>query len=528
MSTRKTRDKKERDDELLLHQQQLQQQQLHQQQQQLQQHLQQQQLQQQHHLQQHQQQHQQQIPLPMPIGHQHPAHMMMPMSLNNMGHMPVLPDGTLLGNPMNMTQHIVQEEEEEDRTKGKRGRKKLAHAPREHTREGKWSVAEKEQLENVVRRVLDSSGYTVYEEGLRILLDRKGKLPENLKGAWRKIYDAMGDRKEKSVYHCAYRLLTAKMSNPTHNHKWTIDEEERLKTLVDQYGKCWSKCGFVLNRPPWACRDKWRLIKEDYSQGTWKAEEDARLMELVKPYLCEGGGKHAIDWGQISQQLGTRSHISCRRRWVSVHAQLVVEDGDGRVRFTREDDAAIIDWVYHSGATDLADVKFNEFPSKYLHPLVANRFNTLMKKELPDYRSMPFRTVVQQLQDLYSDVSPEAIQRSINQVKDSRAEQDRALYHRLDTMHQGGMPGNMSGTGMVNTNMLSNGVMPNVMPMSQPMGVAMSGASMSSGAPVDLTGMDVSVMGQQMGQQLTSDQLAQHVLYTMPGQQQMSNILMQP
>ncbi|KAM6281273.1 myb-related protein A isoform 2-T2 [Porphyrio hochstetteri] len=93
--------------------------------------------------------------------------------------------------------------------------------------------------------------------------------------------------------------------------KWTHDEDERLKKLVEQNGTDdWAFIASHLqNRSDFQCQYRWqKVLNPELIKGPWTKEEDQRLIELVQKY----GPKR---WSLIAKLLKGRIGKQCRERW---------------------------------------------------------------------------------------------------------------------------------------------------------------------------------------------------------------------
>ncbi|NXF39718.1 MYBA protein, partial [Nyctibius bracteatus] len=93
--------------------------------------------------------------------------------------------------------------------------------------------------------------------------------------------------------------------------KWTRDEDERLKKLVEQNGTDdWAFIASHLqNRSDFQCQHRWqKVLNPELVKGPWTKEEDQRVIELVQKY----GPKR---WSLIAKHLKGRIGKQCRERW---------------------------------------------------------------------------------------------------------------------------------------------------------------------------------------------------------------------
>ncbi|XP_051970153.1 myb-related protein A-like [Xyrauchen texanus] len=93
--------------------------------------------------------------------------------------------------------------------------------------------------------------------------------------------------------------------------KWSRDEDEKLKKLVEQHGTDTWKfiANFFPTRTDGQCQHRWqKVLNPELVKGPWTKEEDQRVIELVHKY----GPKR---WSVIAKHLQGRIGKQCRERW---------------------------------------------------------------------------------------------------------------------------------------------------------------------------------------------------------------------
>uniref|UniRef100_A0A5F8GC26 Transcriptional activator Myb n=2 Tax=Monodelphis domestica TaxID=13616 RepID=A0A5F8GC26_MONDO len=93
--------------------------------------------------------------------------------------------------------------------------------------------------------------------------------------------------------------------------RWTREEDEKLKKLVEQNGTDDWKiiANFLPNRTDVQCQHRWqKVLNPELIKGPWTKEEDQRVIELVQKY----GPKR---WSVIAKHLKGRIGKQCRERW---------------------------------------------------------------------------------------------------------------------------------------------------------------------------------------------------------------------
>uniref|UniRef100_A0A3P8T1I5 MYB proto-oncogene like 2 n=1 Tax=Amphiprion percula TaxID=161767 RepID=A0A3P8T1I5_AMPPE len=93
--------------------------------------------------------------------------------------------------------------------------------------------------------------------------------------------------------------------------KWTQEEDENLKILINNFGKKdWKMiASFLPGRTDHQCVHRWKkYLDPDIIKGYWSKEEDEMIVKLVGRY----GTKH---WSMIAKHLKGRLGKQCRDRW---------------------------------------------------------------------------------------------------------------------------------------------------------------------------------------------------------------------
>ncbi|XP_068722380.1 myb-related protein A-like isoform X2 [Montipora capricornis] len=93
--------------------------------------------------------------------------------------------------------------------------------------------------------------------------------------------------------------------------RWTKDEDEKLKELVDEIGSDnWREVASNFSdRTELQCHQRWqKVLNPELVKGPWTKEEDDKVVELVRKY----GPKR---WSLIAQHLKGRIGKQCRERW---------------------------------------------------------------------------------------------------------------------------------------------------------------------------------------------------------------------
>nr|XP_057915648.1 myb-related protein A isoform X2 [Doryrhamphus excisus] len=93
--------------------------------------------------------------------------------------------------------------------------------------------------------------------------------------------------------------------------KWSRDEDDKLKKLVEQHGTdSWKLiANYFPGRTDGQCQHRWqKVLNPELVKGPWTKEEDQKVIDLVHKY----GPKR---WSVIAKHLQGRIGKQCRERW---------------------------------------------------------------------------------------------------------------------------------------------------------------------------------------------------------------------
>ncbi|KAF7213914.1 myb-related protein A isoform X2 [Nothobranchius furzeri] len=93
--------------------------------------------------------------------------------------------------------------------------------------------------------------------------------------------------------------------------KWSRDEDEKLKKLIEQHGtESWKLIANLFpGRTDGQCQHRWqKVLNPELVKGPWTKEEDQKVIDLVHKY----GPKR---WSVIAKHLQGRIGKQCRERW---------------------------------------------------------------------------------------------------------------------------------------------------------------------------------------------------------------------
>ncbi|KAK9824387.1 hypothetical protein WJX72_009904 [[Myrmecia] bisecta] len=231
---------------------------------------------------------------------------------------------------------------------------KLIQAKRDKVKTGRFSAAEDAQIREAVNTYADAHGHS--KDDLSWLYKVRGKGSQDAYGAWKDIASALPHRTVKSVYAHGTRVL----HEGNYQGRWDAEEDAQLRELVETGGQKWKAIGAALGRIPEGCRDRWKEIRmgEQRRSGAWSEEEVRKLRDAVEEYLTlkqdheaarreatlsfadiSGAGAQPaaadgrlllddIDWGLISDKVGTRSNNQCLDKWYNQLCPSMVSKGE--------------------------------------------------------------------------------------------------------------------------------------------------------------------------------------------------------
>jgi len=150
--------------------------------------------------------------------------------------------------------------------------------------------------------------------------------------------------------------------------KWTKEEDEQLISLAEKYSeKNWKEISkrFV-KKNSLQCFSRYKRIRPGIIKGSWKKEEDQRIIDLVN--------KHGKAWSKISKVLGTRNGKQIRDRYINV-----LDPEIRKGKFTEEEDVKLIQLFKQHGPKWATIAKY--YPNRTAD-MIKNRFHSSIKKRL--------------------------------------------------------------------------------------------------------------------------------------------------
>jgi hypothetical protein len=128
-----------------------------------------------------------------------------------------------------------------------------------------------------------------------------------------------------------------KSTPPLYNAKWTPEEDNALREVVETHGaKNWKNIALLLGgkRSDVQCLHRWnKVLKPGLVKGPWTKEEDQVVIDMVNLH-----GVGSVKWSVIASKLPGRIGKQCRERWFN-HLDPTLKKGE----WTAEEDQVIFE-----------------------------------------------------------------------------------------------------------------------------------------------------------------------------------------
>jgi hypothetical protein len=151
-------------------------------------------------------------------------------------------------------------------------------------------------------------------------------------------------------------------------NNWTKDEDKILLKKTKEFNyKNWKEvASFLPGRSDIQCSARYKRIRPGIIKGTWTAEEDNNLLNLLKTF-----GKN---WSLISKYMPSRSGKQIRDRFLNT-----LDPGINRNKFTKEEDMRIVEFYLKNGpAWSRISNNFNGRTGD----MIKNRFYSSLKRKI--------------------------------------------------------------------------------------------------------------------------------------------------
>lgn len=150
--------------------------------------------------------------------------------------------------------------------------------------------------------------------------------------------------------------------------KWTREEDELLIVLAQKFNeKHWKEISRrFAKKNSLQCFSRYKRIRPGIVKGSWKKEEDLKILDMVSKY-----GKV---WSKISKILGTRNGKQIRDRFINV-----LDPEIRKGKFTEEEDIMLVSLFNQMGPKWATIAKF--YPNRTAD-MIKNRFHSSIKKKV--------------------------------------------------------------------------------------------------------------------------------------------------
>ena len=149
---------------------------------------------------------------------------------------------------------------------------------------------------------------------------------------------------------------------------WTEEEDKILKEIAKEFNyKNWNSIAeFIPGKNSIQCSSRYRRIRPGLVKGTWKKEEDSKLLSLYE--------KYGNNWAAISKEMPHRTGKQIRDRFLNS-----LDTKYNKGKFSKEEDKMIL--KYHK----IYGNKWSKIAKKMktrTGDMVKNRFYSSLKRKL--------------------------------------------------------------------------------------------------------------------------------------------------
>ena len=208
-----------------------------------------------------------------------------------------------------------------------------------------------------------------------------------------------------------YGYVSRHYDSDNYKGKWSDEEKKKLTDLVAEYGEKWKEVGKNLGRLGHACRDKWRMMRNNPKSGDWSPAEVARLRELVNEYFAQNNAAPVGGAGEGNEHLPLRDNINWKaisskigQKRKHVHAKVVPHNpepgGDWAVG-RKVTDKTMLEGILKSDADDEHKVAWEGLVPGRTLGQIKNRFRAA-KKDIPDHSNMSFDVLLAKMIEKYA------------------------------------------------------------------------------------------------------------------------------
>lgn len=157
--------------------------------------------------------------------------------------------------------------------------------------------------------------------------------------------------------------------------KWNNEEDILLIYLAKKNNeRNWKEIASnFANKNPLQCFSRYKRIRPGIKKGTWKKDEDAKILDLVK--------KYSTSWSKISKEMKSRNGKQIRDRYLNVLDPNINKD-----KFTQEEDIYLVK-LFNTHGPKWAYI--SKFFSNRTADIIKNRFHSSLKRKMEE-KEFPF------------------------------------------------------------------------------------------------------------------------------------------
>jgi len=256
-------------------------------------------------------------------------------------------------------------------------------------KQGTWSVDEVSLLNSNIMEYCQQRGI---EDPADIIFN----MPKEDRKDFYRVASAGLQRPLFAVYRRIIRMYDAK----NHIGKYTTEEVERLRELLEEYGANWAAIGNAMGRSAQSVKDRCRLFKEDVQAGKWKEEEEEKLITAVHEVCATSMGTSVtsnIPWAAVAELVKTRTEKQCRIKWLNA---LNWKQAGGKTGWSHKDDVMLVSRIETSGCQDEASLDWsilaNGWPAVRSPTWLRSKWWNL-KRTVNNYQCLTLDEVVKRL-----------------------------------------------------------------------------------------------------------------------------------
>lgn len=211
-------------------------------------------------------------------------------------------------------------------------------------------------------------------------------------------------------------------------NKWNKEEDNQLIKLAQQYNeKNWRMVSSQFqNKNPLQCFSRYKRIRPGIKKGTWKKDEDDKIIELVN--------KYGTSWSKISKEIQFRKGKQIRDRYLNV-----LDPKINKHKFSHAEDQLLLRLFHEYGSKWAVIAK--HFPHRTAD-MIKNRFHSSIKKKLEDeisksIESSPLSTNTKTVPEICSPFSlhstgdNDSVNESLHQLSDEFEEKKEQMTNTL-------------------------------------------------------------------------------------------------